>query len=317
MNTITWLSLIVTFIFMPVVISMLFEALRKQPQTPESLYWDKGIKIQYININGMRIRYIKTGHGPALVLLHTLRTQLDIFEKIIPDLTKDFTVYAPDYPGHGFSDITNSEYTPNFFVSTIEQFLEELEIENATLAGISIGGSIPLLAAAKNNQRIKNIIAINPYDYGAGMGASRANLVSWLIFNLSRIPVIGETVMRFRLPFVEKIIFEGGVTFPNALTKEFIQQVWDSGVRKNHYRRFINLIRNSHLWESARHAYIQINKPVLLIYGDNDWSNDEERQRTLKEIPGAKMEIVNNGGHFLSLDQPEELTRLIRQFSTS
>lgn len=317
MNITTWLLLIVAFFFAPVIVSMLIEALRKQPQTPESLYWNKDIPIEYVTIDGMRLRYIKTGRGPTLVLLHTLRTQLDIFEKIIPKLAGDFTIYALDYPGHGFSDIPNKEYTPDFFVSVVEHFLDELEIEDATLAGISIGGSIPLLSAANNNPRIKNVIAINPYDYGAGMGAGRGNLVSWLIFNLSRIPVLGETVMRFRQPFVEKIIFEGGVAFPEALSKGFLQQVWESGVRKSHYRRFINLIRNSHQWESARRAYAQINKPVLLIYGDQDWSNEDERQRTLAEIPGAKMETVKNGSHFLSLDQPDELTQLIKQFATT
>jgi hypothetical protein len=44
------------------------------------------------------IRHIKTGRGPNLVLLHTLRTQLDIFEKLMPLLAERFTVYALDYP---------------------------------------------------------------------------------------------------------------------------------------------------------------------------------------------------------------------------
>ena len=55
-----------------------------------------------MDIRGIKIRYIKTGAGPSLVLLHTLRTQLDLFEKVVPDLAKCFTIYAPDYPGHGY-----------------------------------------------------------------------------------------------------------------------------------------------------------------------------------------------------------------------
>jgi hypothetical protein len=38
-----------------------------------------GVPIQYADIGGTKVRYIKTGAGPNLVLLHTLRTQLDIF----------------------------------------------------------------------------------------------------------------------------------------------------------------------------------------------------------------------------------------------
>ena len=311
MNLITWLLIITAGLIVTVAISLLLEMLRRAPQTPGSLYWSKDIPIHYHTLNGMRIRYIKTGQGPALVLLHTLQTQLDIFEKIIPELSRDFTVYALDYPGHGFSDIPDCDYAPDLFISTVEKFLDELNIENATLAGISIGGSIALLVVARHHPRVKNVISINPYDYGDGLGAGRGNIVAWLIFNVSRIPVLGETFMRFRIPLIEKIIFQGGVAYPEALTAGFLQQVWDSGVRKGHYRGFINLIRHAHEWESARRDYKNINVPVLLVYGDRDWSYENERQKTFEDIPGATLTTVSNGGHFLSLDQPAELIKLI------
>ena len=317
MNTAVCLSVIAGFIVLPVVISLAVEALRKQPHTPEALYWSKDIPILYITIDGMRIRYIQAGNGPNLVLLHTLRTQLDIFQKIVPKLIKSFTVYALDYPGHGFSDIPKTDYIPELFVKTVEGFLEKLDIKNTTLAGISIGGSIPLLIAARHNPRVKNIISINPYDYGKGLGVTRGNFVAWLVITLSRIPVLGETVMRFRNTMVEKIIMAGGVARPDALPKEYLQQVWESGVRKGHYRGFINLIRNAATWEQARHVYAQIDIPVVLVYGDKDWSYESERKHTLEEIRGAKLEIVKNGGHFLSLDQPDEVIRLIKQYATA
>jgi pimeloyl-ACP methyl ester carboxylesterase len=59
--------------------------------------------LSYLDIDGSQIRYVKAGQGPTLLLLHTLRTQLDLFEKVIPELSKHFTVHALDYPGHGYS----------------------------------------------------------------------------------------------------------------------------------------------------------------------------------------------------------------------
>ncbi|MGH8120097.1 MAG: alpha/beta fold hydrolase [Gammaproteobacteria bacterium] len=315
MNTATIMILVIACMVLPVAISLLLEALRREPRIPVSLYWNKEIPISYITIDGMNIRYIKTGRGPALVLLHTLRTQLDIFQKVIPELNKEFTVYALDYPGHGFSDIPRTDYVPELFVKTVEKFLEALKIEHATLAGISIGGSIPLLMAAKHNPHVRNVISINPYDYGKGRGVERGNLVARLIFSLARIPVVGETVMRFRNRMVETKILEGGVTGPDALPDQFLQQVWDSGLRKGHYRGFLNLIRNAAQWEQARRNYTQINIPVLLVYGNRDWSDDNERKRNCDEIPGAKLETIREGGHFLSLDQPDEVIRLIKQFA--
>jgi len=317
MNLSTLLLTFATVLVLPVVLSIVVEALRKPPPTPESLYWSKDIPILYAVIDGMRIRYLKTGQGPNLVLLHTLRTQLDIFEKMVPELSRHFTIYALDYPGHGFSDIVEVEYTPELFVKTVEGFLENLNIGNVTLAGISIGGTIPLLIAAKQNPGVKRVIAVNPYDYAGGMGVARGNFVAWLIIMLARIPVLGETVMRFRQPFIERRIMEGGVAAPGSLPQEFLKQVFQTGERKGHYRGFINLLRNAWRWEDAHQVYGRIRIPVLLIYGDRDWSREEERRRTAGEIPGARLETVADGGHFLSLDQPARLVALIKGFATN
>lgn len=92
-----------------VLVSFAIEAMRPNPATPERLPWAPDIPIQYVTVNGIRLRYIQAGEGPALVLLHTLRTQLDLFEKVVPELAKHFTVYAVDYPGHGYSDIPSAQ----------------------------------------------------------------------------------------------------------------------------------------------------------------------------------------------------------------
>jgi pimeloyl-ACP methyl ester carboxylesterase len=248
-------------------------------------------------------------------LLHTLRTQLDIFQKIIPELAKTFTVYTLDYPGHGWSDIPATDYTPAFFVDIVGKFLDEQRIGNATLAGVSIGGTIPLLLAAHRHSAVARVVAINSYDYAKGRGITRANLVAWLIFTLARIPVLGETVMRFRNPLVERKVLEGGVADPDALPESFLRETYAVGCRRGHYRAFLNLIRNAYKWEEARSEYGKISVPVLVVYGDQDWSRESERRATLERIPGAKLEVVKNGGHFLSLDCPQDIIRLIREFT--
>ncbi len=100
-----------------VLLSYLIEAFRAAPETPTQLEWDPQIPIRYVEVNGIKLRYITVGKGPPLLLAHTLRTQLDLFQKVIPRLSQHFTVYAFDYPGHGFSDIPKVEYTPVFLRS--------------------------------------------------------------------------------------------------------------------------------------------------------------------------------------------------------
>jgi len=148
----------------PVLVSLLVEALRPEPPEPVALSWAPDLPVQHTDVDGVRLRYVKAGEGPPLVLLHTLRTQLDIFQKVIPELAEDFTVYAPDYPGHGWSDIPAVDYSPAFFVGIVGRFLDEQKIRNATLAGVSIGGTIPLLLAAHRHPGVARVVAINPYD---------------------------------------------------------------------------------------------------------------------------------------------------------
>ena len=112
------------------LISYLIEALRTAPKAPATLRWAPDIPIDYVEVDGNKLRFIKSGAGPILVLLHTLRTQLDLFEKVVPELSKHFTVYALDFPGHGYSDIPNANYDAAFFTKTVEGFLNKLDLRD-------------------------------------------------------------------------------------------------------------------------------------------------------------------------------------------
>jgi pimeloyl-ACP methyl ester carboxylesterase len=99
------------------------------------------------------------------------------------------------------------------------------------------------------------------------------------------------------------------------LPESFLRESHAVGCRRGHYRAFLNLIRHVQSWEAARSEYGRIAVPVLVIYGDRDWSRESERRATVERIPGAKPEVVPHGGHFLSLDRPQEVIRLLRGFA--
>jgi pimeloyl-ACP methyl ester carboxylesterase len=293
----------------PVLISYMVEALRSAPTPPERLAWAPDIPIRYVEVDGMTIRYIVTGEGPALVLLHTLRTQLDMFQKVIPELSRRFRVYALDYPGHGHSDIPETDYTVDFFVTTVTRFLDRLDIEDAVLVGESIGGTIALLLAARGNPRVRQVIAINPYDYDRGRGLRRSSLLANIILGLNDVPVLGGTVMRLRQFPIEKRIFQGGVMRKQSIPPALLKEMYRVGARRGHYRAFMSLVHNWPGWEQARGEYGRVERPVLLLYGDGDWSRAEEREANARAIPGAQIRVIKNAGHFLALEAPSEVVR--------
>ena len=300
-----------------IAVSFIVEALRRAPQPPGKLAWAPSIPIQYVDIGGMKVRYVKTGAGPKLVLLHTLRTQLDLFEKIVPDLASHFAVYALDYPGHGYSDIPSARYDADFFVRSVEDFLNALDLRDVTLCGVSIGGAIALIMAGRRNPRVVRVVAINPYDYAKGRGMVRSSFLGWMITRTSEIPLFGETVMRLRNFIIMKAVLRGGVADPRSIRPALMKEMYEVGNRRNHYRAFISLLRNAASWESATEIYRNINVPVSLVWGEQDWASPAERDQDHRLLPGSQVTTVANGGHFLPLDRPQELQELIVRFATT
>lgn len=295
--------------------SFVVEAIRPKPKAPAKLRWAPNIPIESVEVGGQKLRYIKVGKGPALVLLHTLRTQLDLFEKVVPELSKHFTVYALDYPGHGYSDIPKARYDAAFFTGAVEGFLDRLDLHDATLAGVSIGGSIVLIIAARRNPRVARVISINPYDYAKGRGMARSSLFGWVVNYASLIPVIGETVMRLRNYLIMRAVLRGGVADAKSIPPALMKEMYVVGSRPGHYRAFLSLLRNSESWETAAKDYGRIDIPVLLIWGDKDWATPSEREHDGKLIPGVQMTTIKGGGHFLALDRPQDLSEQIIRFA--
>jgi pimeloyl-ACP methyl ester carboxylesterase len=298
----------------PVLISYAVEALRRRPTASARASWGPGVSINYATIGGVQVRYLKTGRGPNLVLLHTLRTQLDIFHKIIPKLAEQFTVYACDYPGHGWSDIPHAKYAPEDFYQWIEEFLETVDIDEACVVGLSIGGTIALVLAARLNPRVTRVIAINPYDYPPAGGIRSSSLIARLILGPAGVPILGATLMRLRNRFVSDAIMTGGVASADAMSPELRAELYEVGERRGHYQAFLSLLAHERRWSEARSLYAQIRVPTLLIYGEQDWAPVAERERTGGLIPDVMVTTVRGGSHFLSLDRPPELTELIVRF---
>ncbi|MDD5161097.1 MAG: hypothetical protein PHI47_13685 [Sulfuricurvum sp.] len=99
-------------------------------------------QVSEIQVDGnITLRYLKSGQGEPLILLHTIRTQLDYFQDVIPTIAKNHTVYALDLPGHGYSSIdTTASYDEPYFRKAVISFIEKKDLKNVTLgANLQIG----------------------------------------------------------------------------------------------------------------------------------------------------------------------------------
>jgi pimeloyl-ACP methyl ester carboxylesterase len=298
-----------------VAVSFVVDAARTSPLPPTAPSWAPDLVYRYVEVNGARLRYVVAGEGPDLILLHTLRTQLDMFQRVVPLLAGRFRVYALDLPGHGYSDIPAGEYSADFFLGFLASALERLGVRDATVVGESIGGSIALLLAAGHHPHVGRVVAVNPYDYARGGGLRRSSALANLLFGTNDVPVLGATFARLRSYRIVRRVFEGGVRHREALPEALARDMYRVGNRSGHERAFASLVRNWPSWEAARARYAEIDRPVLLVYGEHDWSREDERAADARDIPRAELRVVPDAGHFLSLDAPEALAAAVTDWA--
>lgn len=281
----------------------------------------KDIKISgteyFINIaDGQTVRVIKTGQGEPLVLMHTIRTQIEYFHQVIPILAQSHTVYAIDLPGHGeSSNNKNINYDEPYIRKSVIEVINQLAIENITLVGESIGATLSLTVAATIPEKVKQVIAINTYDYekryadGIRRGSFIANFLMW---NFS-IPVMGAIFAALENSFILGLVMNGGVTnikkMPTSLVKLFDKTGHNPGYR--YVER--NILTNWRSWAKAPTLYNKVKCLVTLVYGQNDWSTSKERLATSSNILQSKIELVPNSGHFLSVDNPDAVKQIFNK----
>ena len=265
-------------------------------------------------VEGADIRYLRVGHGRPIVLLHTLRTQLDYFDPLLRQLDLDRAeLLAIDLPGHGESSAPPVDYTAGYFTDAVAALLDACELRDAILVGESIGASIALALAARHNPRVAQVVAINPYDYGRWGGIRRSSALANMLFTAMLWPLVGPVVARTETEGILRRVLAGGLHDPAALPADLVETLSRCGALPGHARAFRSLCLHWRSWIDARARYGAIEVPVTLVYGDDDWSKPAERNDNARAIPGVRTATLTKSGHFSSLERPREIAQLISE----
>jgi pimeloyl-ACP methyl ester carboxylesterase len=98
--------------------------------------------VQYCTIHGYRRAYVRTGKGPALLLIHGIGDSSDTWRPVLDQLAKHYTVIAPDLLGHGRSEKPRADYSVAAYANGMRDLLSVLEIDRVTVVGHSLGGGV-------------------------------------------------------------------------------------------------------------------------------------------------------------------------------
>ncbi|MFZ1179452.1 MAG: alpha/beta hydrolase [Mycobacterium sp.] len=262
--------------------------------------------------DGSRLRYFTAGTGPPLVLLHTVRTQLDYFQRVVPALWDEFTVYALDLPGMGWSDIVPGvRYGEPELRSAVVEFVRTLDLREVTLAGESMGAAIALLASIELTDNVRTVIAFNAYDYPGGL--ERGNWFARLIATAVRLPGSGPIAARMESRMILRGVLWGGFADHNALAEDLLSELRRSGRRPGYPTVNRAVMRSLNGFVGARSRYAQVNAPVTLVYTEHDRSRAAEREHVARQPTNVETITVPGAGHFSALERPTDMVRIIRQ----
>lgn len=242
------------------------------------------------------------GTGKAVVLFHGLFGSGDNLRAIARGLEDSYRVILPDLPNHGMSPHISSS-THEAMVDQLETFLDEIPGE-PVIGGHSLGAKLAMLIALRNPERYPALISIDmaPREYEA----SHSDILS----GLRAVPLSEISSRRDADEMLATAVPNAGVR--SFLLKNLART--QSGFR---WRLNLDAIIADYDgmlgWRPADSTYTH---PALFVGGENSryLQAERDRERILTWFPHARIEMIEDAGHWLHADKPAEVVAEIRAF---
>lgn len=273
-----------------------------------------GYENKFVQVDGLKTRYIEDGTGPAAILLHgaSLGSSADVFERNLKPLASaGVRAIAYDQPGFGLTD-NPTDYSVAYRRRFIMLFMDALGLQSAALVGHSQAGNMAVANAFEHPKRIAKIIILGtgsllpplPESQRQGGGAREGEE------GTASEPTIKET----------RALLEHNLFNHELITPEALEQRQRMSVGKN-FEAFLKRSGAGQGGGGAKDAkpmwqrLVDLPCPVLLMFGKNDRGNAFERAALLKEkYPQLDLQIVDRCKHLVQWDAAEEFHKRAAAF---
>lgn len=287
-----------------VYISLIVYAYAPYKTNPVAAYADKDSR--FIQVHDHTIHFIKKGEGAPLILVHGFGGSIYTWRKLIPLLSQYYTVYALDLPGFGLSDKPpDGDYHLQAQADVVLGFCKALQIPAATLIGHSMGGVVVSYAAVKEPELVKNIVLIEPGFYHGSAPA----FLRYLFFPLQRVMAKSFYTKNGRLRSLM-----GSYYNKSIVTDEVLEAYLLAAKTPHAIDALANMMLNAGD-ESYEGLSTSITSPTLLVWSKNNKNNPlQDGERLQREIKGSRLVIVDQSGHYVQEEKPEELATFIKEY---
>jgi 3-oxoadipate enol-lactonase len=253
------------------------------------------------NINGTVINYRLDGNEnlPTLILSNSLTTNFYLWEEQVSSFTDHFRVLRYDNRGHGGSSSPKGEYLIDDIGTDILSLMNHLNIDKASLCGISLGGMVGMWLGIHAGNRINKLIICNsssdlsppdPWQERIKMVNSKG-MASIVDAGLTRF--LSEKFRNSNSPKIEFL-------------KSMMMTCEVSG-----YSGCCAAVRDMNLTSQLA----KINNSTLIIAGELDPSTPVSHSEIIKrEISGSKLTVIEGVAHLSNIEKPDEFNKAVINF---
>lgn len=265
-------------------------------------------KLHFVDANGVRTRVLEAGEGEPLVLLHGTGGHIEAYARNIPELSKHFRMIVIDMLGHGYTDKPDIPYGIDAYSNHLKDVLDALHLSKVYLSGESLGGWVAAWFAAEYPQYVHSLVLNTPGNINSKpevMAALKAStLKAVLEANHENVKTRLEWLMYDKSQVTEELI--------ESRYKIYTQPSYQRAVHNIVYLQDVEA-RKKYTWDASWCNKISV--PTLLCWTDHDpTSTVEEGKMLLDIIPGSKLTVIENAGHWPQWEQVEEFNAVLIDF---
>jgi 3-oxoadipate enol-lactonase len=253
-----------------------------------------------------QIVYHALGDGPPVVLLHPFPANHEFWIPVAEALASRYRPIIPDLRGHGDSEIGDGPATMEKHAADIASVMDDANVGRAPMIGVSIGGYVLFEFWRRYRGRTAALGLINTKAAADSPEAQSARLQAandvidrgTEIFLESMMPrLLGKTTRERRPDLVE-----GAMRMMRKMSPEDVAQVQRGMAERS----------------DSVDTLKTINVATMIITGDEDLLTGlNEAEVMHRHISGSQLRVVPKAGHYSPWEQPEDVTRLLRQFLDS
>lgn len=281
---------------------------------------DVTVSYEYAEIDGIKIGYRVAGDKakPVLFLLHGYPSSSHMFRNVMPRLSQEFYVIAPDLPGFGFSDVPsqkNFEYSFDNYSKLMNSFLEKFKIKKASFYLFDYGAPILMRIIENKPEMVEMLIFQNGNIHNEGVGNVLKKTKK--LFDENTPESLTEIKKIFELDYT-KWEYLNGVQNEAKIGPEsyFLDQFLldREGNKAIQLELKRNYKTNVALYAKWQENLIRYQHPTLIVWGENDAVFKKEGALMLKkDNPNSKL-VLYPTGHFALEEFGNEISAEIIQF---